>query len=90
MPEAPGLEAQGVGVGQDTVFVAGATGYVGGRLVPLLLARGYTVVAAVRSPRKLAARPWGAHPALRILPADVMGRESLVQALQGCAAAFYL
>lgn len=72
------------------VFVAGATGYVGGRLVPLLLARGYTVHAAARSPRKLQARPWGAHPNLRILPADVTDKASLVAAMQGCQAAFYL
>lgn len=75
---------------QGAVFVAGATGYVGGRLVPLLLARGYTVHAAARSPRKLAARPWGSHPNLRILPADVTDKESLTAAMQGCAAAFYL
>jgi len=73
-----------------TVFVAGATGYVGGRLVPLLLARGYTVHAGVRSPRKLAGRPWGAHPNLKALPADVTDKASLVAAMRGCAAAFYL
>lgn len=75
---------------QDAVFIAGATGYVGGRLVPLLLARGYAVVAAARSPRKLAARPWGDHPALRIQAADVTDKASLVTAMQGCAVAFYL
>lgn len=73
-----------------TVFIAGATGYVGGRLAPLLLARGYTVHAGVRSPRKLAARPWGAHPKLKILPADVSNRDSLAKAMRGCAVAFYL
>jgi len=77
-------------VSTGAVFVAGATGYVGGRLVPLLLARGYTVHAAARSPRKLQARPWGAHPNLRILPADVTDKASLVAAMQGCQAAFYL
>ncbi len=75
---------------RDAVFVAGATGYVGGRLAPLLLARGYTVHAAVRSPRKLAARPWGAHQNLRILPADVTDKASLKAAMQGCSAALYL
>jgi len=77
-------------VAQDTVFVAGATGYVGGRLVPLLLSRGYVVHAAARSPRKLQARPWGAHPNLRILPADVTDKASLVAAMRGCAVAYYL
>jgi len=72
------------------VFVAGATGYVGGRLVPLLLSRGYAVRAGVRSPRKLAARPWGAQPGLSILPADVTDRASLAAAMRGCTVAFYL
>ncbi len=74
----------------DAVFVAGATGYVGGRLTPLLLARGHVVHAAVRSPRKLLARPWGAHPNLRIHQADVADRASLAAAMQGCSTAFYL
>lgn len=72
------------------VFVAGATGYVGGRLAPLLLAHGYTVHAAVRSPRKLQARPWAAHPNLRIFAADVTDKDSLKAAMQGCSVAYYL
>ena len=75
---------------RDAVFVAGATGYVGGRLVPLLLSRGYVVHAGVRSPRKLAGRAWAAHPDLRILPADVTDRASLTAAMRGCRTAFYL
>ena len=35
------------------VFVAGGTGTVGRRLVPQLVARGHTVVATTRTPRKL-------------------------------------
>ena len=42
----------------ETIFVTGATGYVGGRLVPLLLEAGYRVRCLVREPRKLDARPW--------------------------------
>lgn len=73
-----------------TVFVAGATGYVGGRLVPLLLAHGYVVHAGVRSPRKLSGRPWGAHPNLKALQADVTDKASLAAAMRGCSVAFYL
>lgn len=75
---------------QNAVFIAGATGYVGGRLAPLLLSRGYTVHAAARSPRKLQARPWGSHTNLRVLPADVTDKASLVAAMKGCSVAYYL
>ncbi len=47
------------------VLVLGSTGYVGGRLVPLLLERGHRVRAAGRSVDKIMARPWGATPTSR-------------------------
>ena len=74
----------------NTVLVLGATGYVGGRLVPLLLDRGYAVRAAARSPRKLACRPWAGHPNLEIVAADVLDKPSLDAALQGVDTAYYL
>lgn len=71
-------------------LVTGATGYVGGRLVPLLLERGVTVRAAVRSPEKLSGKAWASHPGLEIVRADLLDPESLSAALSGCRAAFYL
>ena len=44
--------------GNDNVLVTGATGYVGGRLVPRLLAAGYRVRVLVRDPRRLQGRTW--------------------------------
>lgn len=41
-----------------TVLVTGATGYVGGRLVPRLLEAGHTVKVLVRTPAKIAGVPW--------------------------------
>ncbi len=73
-----------------TIFVAGATGYIGGRLVPRLLEAGYRVKALARSPSKLSNRPWANHPQLEIVRGDVLDPGSLSQALEGCRAAYYL
>ncbi len=72
------------------VLVTGATGYVGGRLVPQLLNAGYRVRALGRSVAKLQGRPWGAHPLVELAKGDVLDYDSLAQAAQGCGAAFYL
>lgn len=72
------------------VLVAGGTGYVGGRLIPLLLQRGYRVRAMVRHPEKLACRPWGRHPDLEVTAGDALDAEAFRRAAQGCGAAFYL
>jgi len=40
------------------ILVTGATGYVGGRLVPRLLEKGHPVRCLVRDPARLAGRPW--------------------------------
>lgn len=72
------------------VLVAGATGYVGGRLVPRLLESGRRVRAVVRSAAKLSARPWAGHPGLEIAQADLLDGPAVAQAARGCGAAFYL
>lgn len=70
------------------ILVLGSTGYVGGRLVPLLLERGFSVRAAGRSVDKIRARSWG--DKVEAVQADMHDAESLKQAAQGCSAAFYL
>ena len=72
------------------VLVTGATGYVGGRLVPKLLEAGYRVRAAGRSLEKLASRPWAGHPLLELVRVDLLDRTSLDEALAGCGPVFYL
>ena len=74
----------------STILVTGATGYVGGRLVPLLVERGYRVRAMGRSLDKLNCRPWAHHPEVETVQGDVLDLESLSQAAEGCDAAFYL
>lgn len=72
------------------VLVTGATGYIGGRLVPRLLAAGYRVRCLVRSARKIEARPWGADPSVEVFECDLETGDRLTSAMRGCAAAYYL
>ena len=70
------------------VLVTGASGYIGGRLVPELLEAGYEVRCLARSPAKLGGRPWSER--VEIVQGDVADRTSLVAALEGIDAAYYL
>ena len=72
------------------ILITGGTGYVGGRLIPLLLDRGYDVRAMARSPQKLLSRPWAHHPSLEVVPGDALERESFIKAGKGCDIAYYL
>ena len=40
------------------ILVTGATGYIGGRLIPELLEKGYSVRAFVRDPKRLRGKKW--------------------------------
>jgi uncharacterized protein YbjT (DUF2867 family) len=72
------------------ILVAGATGYVGGRLIPALLQAGYRVRAMGRSVEKLATRPWAGHPNVEVVKGDVLDAASLEAAAAGCGAVYYL
>lgn len=72
------------------VFVTGATGYIGGRLAPRLLERGYRVRCLARSAAKLRARPWAGHERVEIVEGDAGNQALLEKALRGCAASYYL
>ena len=72
------------------LFVTGATGYIGGRLVPRLVGDGYRVRCLARSRRKLGERTWASSPAVEIIEGDVGDGTLLTRALEGCAAAYYL
>jgi uncharacterized protein YbjT (DUF2867 family) len=72
------------------VLVTGATGYVGGRLIPRLVEEGYTVRAMGRRLDKMASRPWAGLPGVQIVEGDVLDLDSMVEAGRGCQAAYYL
>jgi len=75
---------------KKTLLVLGASGYFGGRLVPLLLDKGYRVRSGARNPDKLTCRRYAAHPGFEPFTLNVLDQESLDNACQGCDAAFYL
>jgi len=72
------------------ILVTGATGYVGGRLIPALLEAGYRVRAMARNPAKMGCRPWVGNSRVELVQGDVLDLESLKQAACGCRAAYYL
>jgi uncharacterized protein YbjT (DUF2867 family) len=72
------------------VLVTGATGYIGGRLLPRLLEAGYRVRCLAREPRKLDGRPWATPPRVEVVAGDAGDPASLRRALAGCGPAFYL
>ena len=69
------------------ILVLGSTGYIGGRLVPRLVQAGYPVRCLVRDPRKLEGRGWNG---VEVVPGDVLDRDSLQRAMEGCRIAYYL
>ncbi|MFP5502611.1 MAG: NAD(P)-dependent oxidoreductase [Candidatus Sericytochromatia bacterium] len=62
-----------------SLFLIGATGRLGGRLLAEALGRGWAVTALVRDPARLAVR----HPALRVVRGDVRDRPTLEALLPG-------
>src|SRR6476660_7133607 len=69
-------------------LVAGATGYVGGRLVPRLLGEGYEVRCLTRSARRLRDVPWAG--AVEIVEGDVTDPAGLPAAMEGVDVVYYL
>jgi len=69
------------------VLVAGATGYIGGRLVPELIERGYKVRVMVRAESPEHAERW---PNAEVVVADALVAQEVTRALEGVDVAYYL
>lgn len=70
------------------ILVTGATGYVGGRLVPRLLDAGHEVAVLVRNPRRYAGRRGAEH--VEVIEGDLLEPDSIAGKLAGFDAAYYL
>jgi uncharacterized protein YbjT (DUF2867 family) len=70
------------------VLVTGATGYIGGRLVPRLIDRGMDVRCMTRDPARLDLAPWRGE--VEVVAADVGDPSALDRALETCDVAYYL
>ena len=70
------------------ILVTGATGYIGGRLVPRLLELGYRVRCLVRDAARLQGRAWQSE--VEIATGDMLYPATLVPAMQGVKVAYYL
>jgi uncharacterized protein YbjT (DUF2867 family) len=73
--------------GTDKVLVSGASGYIGGRLVPELVARNYQVRTMVRADAGVSGARW---PEVEAIAADALDPESLRKAFAGVQTAYYL
>jgi uncharacterized protein YbjT (DUF2867 family) len=72
---------------RSLILLTGASGYVGGRLLPLLEAKGYSVRCLARHPEVLRPRIGAS---TEIVQGDVLDRPSLDAAMKGVDTAFYL
>lgn len=70
------------------MLVAGATGYIGRRLVGELVAEGHEVRCVARTPGKLDGEPW--RDAVEVVRGDVLDPESTAAACRDVDAVYYL
>jgi uncharacterized protein YbjT (DUF2867 family) len=69
-------------------LVTGATGYIGGRLVPRLLEAGHRVRCVTRSRQRLRDVPWAGE--VEIVEGDLLDADVAAAALEGIDVAYYL
>src|SRR5690349_8048864 len=71
----------------EKIGLTGATGYVGGRLLPLLEAKGYRVRCLCRKPAHLTSK---VGKNTEVVKADLSNYDDLIPALSGLAAVYFL
>ncbi len=71
----------------ETVFVTGATGFIGTTLVNQLVERGHRVHALSRATSNVDGL---SHANVRLVRGDIMDRESLARGMEGCTQVYHL
>ncbi|MEZ0340530.1 NAD(P)H-binding protein [Mycobacterium sp. pV006] len=74
--------------GQTRCLVTGATGYIGGHLIPKLLEQGLAVRAMARTPAKLDGAPWRSE--VEVVRGDLTDPDSLTEAFEDVDVLYYL
>src|SRR3954466_10174622 len=87
LSEPPSMEAPGDDPARPVILLTGGSGYVGGRLIPLLERQGVRLRCLARSPEKMRPR---VQPGTEIVQGDVLDPASLDKVLQGVHTAYYL
>ena len=70
------------------ILVTGATGYIGGRLVPRLVDEGRCIRVLVRNEARILSRPW--YGQVEVVTGNVLDPQALSEALHGVDTAYYL
>jgi uncharacterized protein YbjT (DUF2867 family) len=73
---------------EQLILVTGASGYIGGRLVPRLLEAGYKIRVLVRDSHRLQGRSW--QKLVEVCEGDVFKPETLKEAMRDVSTAYYL
>jgi len=72
----------------DLILVTGASGYIGGCLVPRLLEKGYRVRCLTRNPTSLQNRSWFSQ--VEIVQGDILASAAVYEALENVRRCYYL
>lgn len=70
------------------ILLTGATGYIGARLAPRLIEKGYDLVCLVRNPEEVRFKSWSSKA--KIIKGDVYCTTGLKEAFEGIDCAYYL